>query len=101
MKIPFLLLALVASLTLIGCESRQSERSTAVGSGGYQVDTLFHHEGCTIYRFTDNLRSRYYSRCDGVQSSGVEWPESCGKNCTRNQGIETSYPPAQNNPPAR
>lgn len=69
--------ALVTLALLAGC-SGPAEVTQTVG-GGYQVDRLFTHEGCTVYRFEDGGFSRYFTNCRGSAS----WTESCGKNCSR------------------
>lgn len=50
------------------------------------VTTLFTHEGCTLYRFSD-FGLRYYAKCGA--SAEVMWDESCGKNCKKNSSIST------------
>jgi hypothetical protein len=73
------LIALVALLA--GC-SKQAETSTAVGAE-FVVDKLFTHEGCTVYRFYDGGTTRYYTNC-----GSTVWTRDCGKNCTRQEGID-------------
>jgi hypothetical protein len=66
-------------LTLLGCEKPPTER-TQTTNPEFQVDTLFTKDGCTVYRFSDSGRNRYFVRCS-TQAS-MHWDESCGKNCT-------------------
>jgi hypothetical protein len=73
--IPLLILALV------GC-TKQAETSSAAGRE-FVVDKLFTHEGCTVYRFDDGGRSRYFTNCSG----STTWAENCGKNCTRDVNV--------------
>jgi hypothetical protein len=68
-------------VALVGC-SKPAETSTAVGRE-FVVDKLFTHEGCTVYRFEDAGSKRYFTNCSG----STAWSESCGKNCTRQMGI--------------
>lgn len=75
------ILVLAAILALAGC-SKPAETSTSVGSE-FVVDTLFTHEGCTVYRFNDGGNNRYFTNCSG----STTWRENCGKNCTRNMNI--------------
>ena len=71
--------ALFLLAALAGCE-KKAESIEAVGvDNAFQVEKLFTHEGCTVYRFADNGRSRYYTNCIGAAS----WAESCGKSCAR------------------
>lgn len=65
-----------------GCY-KKAESSSAVG-GEFVVEKLFTHEGCTVYRFADGGGTRYFTNCNGATS----WTESCGKNCSRQVGID-------------
>lgn len=76
------ILIILAAALLAGC-SKPAETSTAVGTE-FVVDKLFTHEGCTVYRFSDGGNKRYYTNCQGSTS----WQENCGKNCTRQVGID-------------
>ena len=76
----YVIATLILTAATTGC-SKPPETSTKVGVD-FQVDKLFTHEGCTVYRFND-VGYRYFTNCKGA----VEWVESCGKGCTRNQGV--------------
>lgn len=78
--------------SMAGCQ-KAAESSTPVGVE-FRVDRLFKHDGCTVYRFDDGGRSRYFAKCDGATTSSMEWRESCGKNCTRPVDVPTSYEPS-------
>ena len=66
--------ALVVLALLAGCDDGPApELSQPVGHG-YQVERLFTHEGCAVYRFLDVGRYRYFTNCGGSTS----WAESCG-----------------------
>jgi len=91
MKRAALALAL-AALALAGCERTPAE-ATAPAGVGFQVDRLFTHDGCTVYRFVDAGYSRYFARCAGAASSETTWRESCGKNCTRSVNVPTGGRP--------
>lgn len=81
---------LAALVLLAGCKSdRAPEASAAVGVG-YQVDRLFTHDGCMVYRFVDKGDTFYFTRCDGAVSSDVSLSESCGKGCTRSVSVPTA-----------
>jgi len=67
---------------LVGC-GKTAETSTAVGKE-FVVDKLFTHESCTVYRFVDHGNARYFTNCQG----STNWTEGCGKNCTRQMGID-------------
>ena len=75
-------LTVLAVLALTGC-GKPAETSTSVGRE-FVVDTLFTHEGCTVYRFVDHGNSRYFTNCQG----STNWTERCGKGCNRQMGID-------------
>jgi hypothetical protein len=81
------LFACVALLGLAGCmEIKPAAETSQTNNAAIQVDTLFTKDGCTVYRFEDGGRNRYFVRCDNGQTR-TEWTESCGKNCTRTAEI--------------
>lgn len=51
------------------------------------VDTLFTKDGCTVYRFYDGGRNRYFARCEGAATTTTMSTESCGKGCTEEVGV--------------
>lgn len=78
----------LALLALAGCRQVEPEATQGAGNG-YRVSRLFTHEGCTVYRFTDDARYRYFTRCDGAASASTSWDESSGK-VSREMQIPTS-----------
>ena len=78
---------IAVSTVLVGCE--KPAESVAFTSAGMKVETLFTHEGCTVYRFSDVGSFRYYAHCKPGQHSTTMWNEGCGKNCSRGVGITT------------
>ena len=82
------IVAIIAvSTVLVGCE-KPAESMTIKGAG-FKVETLFTHEGCTVYRFSDAARFRYYANCESGPRSTTMWTESCGKNCEHDVEITT------------
>ena len=80
---------MITALVVAGC-NKVPEYSSPAGRE-FVVDTLFTHEGCTMYRFSDGGYSRYFAKCDGDSvTAQTEWGESCGKNCVRQREITTS-----------
>jgi hypothetical protein len=77
------------SLLAVGCVA-QPIAVSATNNEEVPVDTLFVHEGCTMYRFKDGGVFHYYARCDGarpaVQTMSIV---SCGKSCVRPDDIAT------------
>lgn len=86
-----LFLAAAILLALTGC-MREPESISKVGKD-FEVAKLFTHDGCAVYRFSDNGRSIYYTNCQGAASSDTSWDESCGKNCTRTVTVPTAKRP--------
>ena len=75
-----IMLSLAALAMVAGCE--KPAEAVAHAGIGFNVERLFTHEGCTVFRFGD-AGSRYFTRCDGVAAqSTTTWQESCGKGCT-------------------
>ena len=72
---------------LFGC-TKAPESVNQVNSE-FRVETLFTHEGCTVYRFYDGGEERYYTNCQG--QTIVEQSYQCGKmRCRRIENINTS-----------
>lgn len=64
-------IALIAMLVLAtGC-AKNAERTETKGIGGFQVETLFNHDGCTVYRFEDAGRNRYFVKCENGSDSTI------------------------------
>lgn len=82
-----LAILIISALALAGCY-KQSESSAHAGVD-FEVDRLFTHDGCTVYRFWDGAGRRYFARCEGASSAGTTWTETCGKNCTRSVEVPT------------
>jgi len=74
-------IAALVLLALAGCE-KPAEQSQRAGTE-FIVDKLFTVDQCTVYRFADGGRSRYFTNCPGSTS----YTESCGKNCTYDGGV--------------
>ena len=80
---------MIAALAVAGC-SKAPEYSSPAGRE-FVVDTLFTHEGCTMYRFSDGGFLRYFAKCGGESvTAQTEWREGCGKNCVRQREIITN-----------
>ena len=58
----------LAILAIAGCEkSAQSVQKI----GSFDVETLFVKDGCTVYRFKDDGRLRYFTNCAGSTMGDV------------------------------
>lgn len=78
---------IAVSAILVGCE--KPAESTAFRGAGFKVETLFTHEGCTVYRFADVGNFRYYTNCKSGHHNTTVWNESCGNGCSRGVEITT------------
>lgn len=79
------LLTIIFCFILLTSCTKDSESSQMHGSG-FEVEKLFTHDGCTVYRFEDAMRLHYFTTCKGSVGSY----RTCGKNCTEQESIETS-----------
>lgn len=80
------LIVIAIAMLLGGCE-KSAESVSSPSNSEYRVETLFHHDGCTAYRFYDG-RTVHYVKCgDDVRTA---WREGCGKNCTRPVAVQTA-----------
>jgi hypothetical protein len=61
--------------------------SSPTNNQAIDVEQLFTHEGCTVYRFRDGPY-HYYVRCDNGTAQTIS-PQSCGKNCVRDEIVPT------------
>lgn len=85
----------VTLLALVGCERTNTAiQRDSTNNVAYQVDTLFTKDGCTVYRFLDEHRYRYFVRCDDGQTR-TEWTENCGKSCERPVEVPTADVPCK------
>ena len=65
-----LLLSLLV-IVFISCVSIRQPVATSApdNNKAYQVDYLFEHDGCKVYRFNDDGRYVYFTNCTGEVSS--------------------------------
>lgn len=71
--------ALVISVALVGC-TQDPIAKHSTNNPNIEVETLFDHDGCRGYRFSDGGRTIYFTRC-GL-STNTAWYESTGKTTT-------------------
>lgn len=60
--------------------------SSPSNNSNIEVETLFTHDGCTVFRFFD-AGYHYYARCDGAHATIST--VSCGRHCTRQEEVRT------------
>lgn len=80
-------IALTALLALCvgvaGCNADPVSTSPS-SNPAVNVELLFEHEGCRVFRFVDGGSHRYYVRCESGSATALNsHTESCGKNCRR------------------
>lgn len=69
---------LIAALATSGCVTTPMTR-TQTANPEIQVDLLFEHDGCRVYRFMD-VGYHYFARCDGAPGPNASMlPDRCGK----------------------
>jgi hypothetical protein len=80
------LLILLTGCGIFSC-SRQIPVSKSIPENNktYQVDFLFEHDGCKVYRFTDHGNRVYFTNCTGdVTSLRADSTEGPTINIVRN-----------------
>jgi hypothetical protein len=87
MKIATVTLAVI-SLILLGCASDPVSVSST-NNKDIQVELLFVHDGCSVYRFMDDGHYVYYTVCDNSRST-TAWNENQGKTTIHRQ-VDTNY----------
>ncbi|HEY1957862.1 MAG TPA: DUF4884 domain-containing protein [Polyangiaceae bacterium] len=70
-------LFLFATLACAGCIAPPLATS-ATSNPSIQVDLLFEHDGCRVYRFIDG-GYHYFARCEGAGQAATVLPDRCGK----------------------
>lgn len=61
-------------LTICSC-STPGKETMSTNNPNFNVELLFEHDGCKVYRFSDAGRSRYFSNCQG----SISWTDKHGK----------------------
>lgn len=82
-------LALAAACLLAAGCGEKAIGIDPTNNAAVNVERLFDHDGCTVYRFHDYGHPRYYVRCRD-QPARTEWTETyqCGKSqCSRAQSV--------------
>lgn len=74
---------LIVLLMIVGC-SKKPVSTEQTNNNEFQVELLFTHDGCKVFRFYDGY-TRYFTNCDSTS-----WTEGCGKGCTRPVEIQNN-----------
>ena len=74
---------LLPLLLLTGCTVQQPiSQAPALNNHAYNVEYLFEHEGCKVYRFRDGGYYVYFTNCNGEATARTD--STAIKNTTRN-----------------
>jgi hypothetical protein len=79
---------LVIAFLLPACTAAHPIAVSPTNNREVEVQELFTHDGCTVYRFRD-WTYHYYVRCDGRKAQALSL-QPCGKNCRREEIIMTN-----------
>ncbi len=76
------LVAVATIASLAGCAPLRPIAIAPTDNVLVPVETLFNHDGCTVYRFKDQGILHYFARCDGppLEPETIT-TERCGKKC--------------------
>ncbi len=78
----------LAALACSGCLAPPVASSPSNNSQ-IEVETLFTHDGCTVFRFYD-AGYHYYARCEDARVSVATMSDvSCGRNCVQQEEVPT------------
>lgn len=92
-RLLWLAACLACAAVVSGCLNDPIAVSTTTNAA-VPVALLFEHDGCRVYRFTDNGQPRYYVRCPEGAAVMQSHRESCGKSCTSEVPDVTQVPRA-------
>lgn len=81
-------LIVLFSVLAVGC-MQPPVQVQGTNNANIDVEQLFTHDGCRVYRFRDG-GIHYFVRCDGAVSQQTMSMKSCGKNCTYEESIATA-----------
>jgi hypothetical protein len=70
-------LLFIAVVATTGCLT-EPLATVPTNNAGIQVDLLFEHDGCRVYRFRD-ISYHYFAKCDGAGPNASILPDQCGK----------------------
>ena len=65
----FVTIAIVSVMATSCSIWRPIHKRAAHNNNPYNVSFLFEHEGCKVYRFTDDSKSVYFTNCSGNTST--------------------------------
>lgn len=87
------LIGLLVLVLLISC-SKDPVSTNKTNNSEINIELLFEHDGCKVYRFYDAGYRQYFVKCDSssTQQTMRSWYQSTGKTgVTRNQRIITEF----------
>lgn len=85
----FMIVCLLVTFIPTAEETAEKERIEQLNN---QPKPILEKDGCTVYKFHDDRRDHYFTRCPSNTITEKTYQESCGKNCTRVESelIETT-----------
>jgi hypothetical protein len=82
-------LSLVATVCSACLSATAPVATSPSNNSNIEVQTLFTHDGCTVFRFFD-AGYHYYARCDGAHASVATMSNvTCGRHCVRQEEVKT------------
>lgn len=81
-------------MIVTGCQPADPIAQHATNNPQVDVELLFSHDGCDVFRFRD-LAYHYYVRCKDASVQQTNQAVSCGKSCRTDEAIQTLSSPAR------
>lgn len=81
--------ATLAALALSAC-GKDAIEASVTNNPEIDVQRLFDHEGCTVYRFFDS-RPHYYVKCTKTGEVVETYHETCGPGCVIYSAVIETY----------
>lgn len=78
------------AVALVACQRTDPVSVARTDNPEINVARLLDIDGCTVYRFRDNVQYVYFTKCPS--NADVSYTENCGKNCTRPVLMSTVRP---------
>jgi hypothetical protein len=68
--------------------------TSATGNAEFDVEFLFQHDECKVFRFYDGGRYHYFTKCPASSGTAGTQPKMCGKSqCPYPENVPTGYTP--------
>jgi hypothetical protein len=87
-------IALCSFVFIAGCMPADAISQHATNNPQVDVELLFSHDGCDVFRFRDP-GYHYYVRCQNASVQQTNQNVVCGKNCVTDEAIQTIVVPTR------